>query len=703
MATEYALAQAWPLVILNQDISDKAAYNAVCTPSNCSGNGVCNPSTKVCECLPGWAGAGCDQSQCRGGCVPGQGECLWSERTQEFTCQCNGNWAGPSCTECTCPKTHYCTRRGECQSLLAPDASPAAQNLAASVLDRYQQIERHVKMMGDAADDFCSNLKKFKDTLTKWKTDIKNYDNQVKKFCAELQKFDPAQFQKYIQEKKKTFDKILDVGQSIYETVSGVCEPMPNIPWNRIRDYAKQAEDLLVKILDDLKRIFKKLQEYCGKENVQYFFQNVYDLLEEFEQTFKPVFDKLNQFCAAYQGKRICFPGWEGDGCKTCTMERLASEKLLKLDIEVCVGNNCETTKKEMFNFGKACFNNGLCDSVLGYLCACDETKWTGFRCSVPKCNPGCAVGEYCSVDCSYEDMMKGECQKTPSCKKCRDVGRDGYTGNGFFPVKICQDPVCTKECKNGGKCTSPNTCTCPSGWQGAQCTESTARCVNGTKTLDTGACTCNSGWSGAACDVPVCSATCENGGTCVGPNQCQCLEGWSGSVCTAAQCSPSCQNGGQCTSPDVCTCATGWVGATCARATCDVPCQNGSTCVSPNTCSKPCATGWEGDQCQLPVCSKESRQDLENATCIRPNEWTCSAGWEGVKCQTSQCKKPCQNGGTCIGENTCFCPEGWTGEQCQFPICAKPCQNGGTCIGENKCFCPTGWTGLQCETKTTP
>jgi hypothetical protein len=388
--------------------------------------------------------------------------------------------------------------------------------------------------------------------------------------------------------------------------------------------------------------------------------------LEEFETKFEPVYNKLNEFCSAYQGTRICFPGWEGAGCNTCTMQRLASEKLLKLEIEVCVGNLCETTKKEMFNFGKACFNNQRCDSINGLACACDETKWTGFRCSVPKCNPGCAVGEYCSVDCSYEDMMKGECRKTPSCKACKDVGRNGYTGNGFFPVKVCQDPVCTKACKNGGTCTGPNTCTCPSGWAGDDCSKSTALCVNGTKKLDTGACTCNSGWSGAACDVPVCSATCENGGTCVAPNQCQCLEGWSGSVCTAAQCSLACQNGGQCTSPDVCTCATGWVGATCARATCDVPCQNGSTCVSPNTCSKPCATGYTGEQCQFPICSEESRQGLVNATCIRPNEWTCSQGWGGDKCQTSQCEKPCQNGGTCIGENTCFCPTGWTGLQCE-------------------------------------
>lgn len=34
-----------------------------------------------------------------------------------------------------------------------------------------------------------------------------------------------------------------------------------------------------------------------------------------------------------------------------------------------------------------------------------------------------------------------------------------------FFPAAVC-----LQKCKNGGECVGPNTCQCPTGWEGLQC-----------------------------------------------------------------------------------------------------------------------------------------------------------------------------------------------------------------------------------------
>ena len=710
-STMSAHAQAWPLVVLNQDIQDKVAYNSTCTPANCSGHGVCNTSTARCDCLPEWTGLGCEQSMCGEGCVQGQGACSWSANDSKFKCQCNGNWAGPECTECTCPKTQYCSMNGDCQNLVVSAVSEEAKNLAATLYDKYEELDEHVKLMGDAADNFCAYVKSYKETMTKWKEQLKSTAGKVKEFCepTNLAKYDPKAFKTYIEDKQKTLITALKWAERAYNAAKWAnCKPLPNFDFDAMRKKIQDIVDMLTRYLPKLQEYFKLLEENCEKykEDVQTALFNLVKLLEMFEKELEPVYNFLKQFCDEYQGNRPCMPGWEGDGCKVCTMQRLASETLFKMDIEVCVDvlgllETCTQKTMKEFKFGKACFNDSPCRTINGLECKC-SSKWTGFRCSVPVCEPGCATGEYCSVDCTYDQMNNGTCAAAHTCKKCKD----GYTGNSYFPGKTCPDPVCTPTCKNGGKCSGPNSCKCATGWTGADCSVSNGPCVNGTLT-PTGVCTCNIGWSGAACDVPVCNNACKNGGTCVAPNQCQCLRGWGGSACTSAQCSPACLNGGACTSPNVCTCASGWVGATCNRATCIPACENGSTCSSPNTCSKPCSTGWTGDQCQLPECSSESRNNLVNATCIRPNEWTCSAGWEGERCDKSQCDSdhPCQNGGTCIADNTCSCLNGRAGLQCQSSACDSdhPCQNGGTCNGPNTCACSPSWTGDQCQTAASP
>eukprot|EP00117_Sycon_ciliatum_P003140 scpid98294/ scgid8058/ Sushi, von Willebrand factor type A, EGF and pentraxin domain-containing protein 1 len=112
---------------------------------------------------------------------------------------------------------------------------------------------------------------------------------------------------------------------------------------------------------------------------------------------------------------------------------------------------------------------------------------------------------------------------------------------------------------------------------------------------------------SNATC-VPVCNPVCHNQGRCSSPNNCTCATGWSGGSCQTPECTSPCLNGGACIAPNTCTCAAGYTGATC-NAVCPAgtygvgckpcPCLNGGSCskFSPTAvCS--CTPGWRGTTC---------------------------------------------------------------------------------------------------------
>jgi hypothetical protein len=166
---------------------------------------------------------------------------------------------------------------------------------------------------------------------------------------------------------------------------------------------------------------------------------------------------------------------------------------------------------------------------------------------------------------------------------------------------------TCSKICENGGVCSAPDTCSCPNGWSGDDCT------------------------------VPVCSSvTCANRQVCVGPNQCACIPGFTGfPACTTAQCVQICANGGKCTAPDTCSCTSGWFDTNCTTPVCTQTCGNGGNCTAPNTCS--CATEWKGTDCRLPVCEQECKN---GGSCVAPNTCQCPAGWSGHDCSTPVCSQ---------------------------------------------------------------
>lgn len=243
--------------------------------------------------------------------------------------------------------------------------------------------------------------------------------------------------------------------------------------------------------------------------------------------------------------------------------------------------------------------------------------------------------------------------------------------------------------CQNGGTCTFPGQCSCPSGWAGAICSTPTcsSSCQNAGVCTAPNTCTCPTGWTGATCQTPTCAAACQHGGTCSGPNTCSCPSGWSGATCETPTCNSSCQNGGICTAPNTCTCPTGWTGATCQTPTCGTACQNGGTCSAPNMCT--CTSGWSGATCGTPVCSPSCKN---GGTCTAPGTCACPSGWAGATCDTPVCTSPCQNGGTCTAPDTCTCTNGWSGPTCSSNLPSCP---GGSTWDATAGYCATPWTEI--------
>jgi hypothetical protein len=166
--------------------------------------------------------------------------------------------------------------------------------------------------------------------------------------------------------------------------------------------------------------------------------------------------------------------------------------------------------------------------------------------------------------------------------------------------ARCSQDPCANVNCGLHGSCSynTNGTCTCTSGFTGANCENDTDECA---------------------------SSPCRNGATCtdaIDNYSCACAAGFAGATCGANidDCaSTPCQNGGICTDAIngyTCACATGFAGAACGTNIDDcasTPCQNGGVCtdvINGYTCA--CTNRYTGNQCQTqppPCCSTISER----------------------------------------------------------------------------------------------
>ncbi|XP_041916071.1 fibrillin-2-like [Alosa sapidissima] len=96
--------------------------------------------------------------------------------------------------------------------------------------------------------------------------------------------------------------------------------------------------------------------------------------------------------------------------------------------------------------------------------------------------------------------------------------------------VPICRNSCGDGFCSRPNMCTCPSghiapTCATKSP---QQCS---IRCMNGGACAEDH-CQCPKGYTGAHCGQPVCERQCQNGGRCIGPNRCACVYGFTGPQC---------------------------------------------------------------------------------------------------------------------------------------------------------------------------
>ncbi|XP_078661143.1 uncharacterized protein LOC144905377 [Branchiostoma floridae x Branchiostoma belcheri] len=153
---------------------------------------------------------------------------------------------------------------------------------------------------------------------------------------------------------------------------------------------------------------------------------------------------------------------------------------------------------------------------------------------------------------------------------------------------------------------------------------------------------------------VGSCARACKNGGLCTSENTCRCPDGYTGQACEQALCRLPCDNGGTCAAPDRCVCTRGYVGPRCWKAICRQGCQNGGRCVRPGVCS--CRKGFAGKSCQYDITKQHKRNGnqaavLNSHLCYRRRKYpACLKSLCGVKgCQNGG---KCSTSGKCLCRN---------------------------------------------------
>lgn len=102
-------------------------------------------------------------------------------------------------------------------------------------------------------------------------------------------------------------------------------------------------------------------------------------------------------------------------------------------------------------------------------------TRPTWKHISTP-CQPPTHAGQMCTRvqlihEQAYRDVIKHKPAQQMTYDCCSGWGRETPHSDA------CMKPICTTRCHNGGNCTAPQTCSCPSGYTGRYCEQDVNEC----------------------------------------------------------------------------------------------------------------------------------------------------------------------------------------------------------------------------------
>jgi len=232
------------------------------------------------------------------------------------------------------------------------------------------------------------------------------------------------------------------------------------------------------------------------------------------------------------------------------------------------------------------CWNQGTGCCQEDYVCSSKTPVTPGSGTCSPYCNPtDPTTGEICGDHGNCTKPLTCSCDAgfspTSQCTTCDDQ-HYGESCNAC-PMDSAGD-VCSGHgmCDGAGTLSGTGTCACDRGWA---------------DDADRGSCNvCATGYGPAGkCDTFVCTQGCGVHGNCTSPDVCTCDTGWSGLTCDTTSCAditpeglPDCSGNGKCTAPDVCTCKEGYQGRGCeiSKAAC---CATTSCSNNPKQCNSCC------------------------------------------------------------------------------------------------------------------
>ncbi|EFC36088.1 predicted protein [Naegleria gruberi] len=325
---------------------------------------------------------------------------------------------------------------------------------------------------------------------------------------------------------------------------------------------------------------------------------------------------------------------------------------------------------------------------------------------------------------------------------KIRKIDNFGVISTDFdcFGIKKSNSSVCSSL----GTCSSPNNCTCQSGYYGVVCQDfycygnlfnSSSVCSGHGSCQSSNNCTCKSGYYGANCDSHFCygnlfntSKVCSGKGVCNSPNNCTCRSGYYGSNCELFECFGNlynsthvCSNRGSCLSPQNCSCQSGYYGEECQFYECNgllkndsFVCSGRGICQSSQNCS--CQLGYYGNVCENYECFGQLYNSSKGCTgsgsCLAPNNCSCENGYYGISCELYNCfgiiknsSNVCYGHGNCSAFNNCTCSMNFYGYECAEFDClginrnnGSVCSGVGSCLSPNNCSCSIGHYGNNCE-----